>query len=40
LIVYMILFCIFARVRDAALDEFGQDIVGRFLNIACVYVDF
>ena len=30
----------FARLRDAALDELGQSIPGRSLQIACVYGDF
>lgn len=30
----------FARLRDAALDEIGQHIEGRTLQIACVYGDF
>lgn len=30
----------FAKLRDAALDELGQHIVGRTLQIACVYGDF
>lgn len=30
----------FSRLRDAALDELGQRIEGRTLQIACVYGDF
>ena len=30
----------FAKLRDAALNELGQNIVGRTLQIACVYGDF
>jgi len=30
----------FAKLRDAALDELGQQINGRILQIACVYGDF
>ncbi len=30
----------FAKLRDAALDELGQSITGRTLQIACVYGDF
>ncbi|MBL0125672.1 MAG: class I SAM-dependent methyltransferase [Betaproteobacteria bacterium] len=30
----------FSRLRDAALDELGQHIEGRTLQIACVYGDF
>jgi len=30
----------FARLRDAALDEFGAPICGRTLQVACVYGDF
>ncbi len=30
----------FARLRDAALDELGESISGRTLQVACVYGDF
>ena len=30
----------FAKLRDAALNELGQNIVGRTLQVACVYGDF
>ncbi len=30
----------FAKLRDAALDEMGQSVAGRTLQIACVYGDF
>ena len=30
----------FSRLRDAALDELGQQIEGKTLQIACVYGDF
>jgi ubiquinone/menaquinone biosynthesis C-methylase UbiE len=30
----------FARLRDAALDELGESLPGRTLQIACVYGDF
>jgi len=39
-LVNLILWGNFARVRDAALDEFGASICGRTLQIACVYGDF
>jgi SAM-dependent methyltransferase len=39
-IVNLILLGNFARLRDAALDELGQEIDGRILQIACVYGDF
>ena len=35
-----ILFGNLARLRDAALDEIGQSITGRTLEVACVYGDF
>jgi ubiquinone/menaquinone biosynthesis C-methylase UbiE len=39
-LVNLILWGNFARLRDAALDEFGPSISGRTLQIACVYGDF
>jgi len=39
-LVNLILWGNFARLRDAALDEFGASICGRTLQIACVYGDF
>jgi ubiquinone/menaquinone biosynthesis C-methylase UbiE len=39
-LVNLILWGNFARLRDAALREFGQSIGGRTLQIACVYGDF
>ncbi len=30
----------FSKLRDAALDELGQEITGRTLQVACVYGDF
>jgi ubiquinone/menaquinone biosynthesis C-methylase UbiE len=39
-IVNLILLGNFARLRDAALNELGQEIHGRILQIACVYGDF
>ncbi len=38
--VNLILWGNFARLRDAALDEMGQTISGRSLQVACVYGDF
>ena len=39
-IVNSILWGNFARLRDSALDEMGQSISGRTLQVACVYGDF
>jgi len=39
-LVNLILWGNFARLRDAALDEFGAEIRGRTLQVACVYGDF
>jgi ubiquinone/menaquinone biosynthesis C-methylase UbiE len=39
-LVNLILWGNFARLRDAALDEFGERISGRSLQVACVYGDF
>ncbi len=39
-IVNMILFGNMAKLRDAALDEFGRKLEGRTLQVACVYGDF
>jgi ubiquinone/menaquinone biosynthesis C-methylase UbiE len=39
-IVNSILWGNFARLRDSALDEIGQTISGRTLQVACVYGDF
>lgn len=38
--VNLILWGNFARLRNAALDEMGQTISGRTLQVACVYGDF
>jgi len=39
-IVNLILWGNFARLRDLALDELGENISGRTLQVACVYGDF
>ena len=39
-LVNLILWGNFSRLRDAALDELGQTLPGRTLQIACVYGDF
>lgn len=39
-LVNLILWGNFSRLRDAALDEMGQVISGRTLQVACVYGDF
>jgi ubiquinone/menaquinone biosynthesis C-methylase UbiE len=39
-LVNLILWGNFARLRDAALDEMGEVISGRTLQVACVYGDF
>ncbi|MBF0308159.1 MAG: class I SAM-dependent methyltransferase [Magnetococcales bacterium] len=39
-IVNTILWGNFSRLRDAALDELGESISGRTLQVACVYGDF
>lgn len=39
-LVNLILWGNFARLRDAALDEFGPRLQGRNLQVACVYGDF
>jgi ubiquinone/menaquinone biosynthesis C-methylase UbiE len=39
-IVNLILWGNFPRLRDAALEELGSRVVGRTLQIACVYGDF
>lgn len=39
-IVNLILWGNFARLRDSALDELGEVISGRTLQVACVYGDF
>src|SRR6185436_12029465 len=39
-LVNLILWGNFARLRDAALAELGQQIHGRTLQVACVYGDF
>ena len=39
-LVNLILWGNFARLRDAALDELGQHVPGRTLQVACVYGDF
>ena len=39
-IVNLILFGNMARLRDAALGEFGRRLEGRTLQVACVYGDF
>ncbi len=39
-IVNMILWGNFSRLRDMALDEMGENISGRTLQVACVYGDF
>lgn len=39
-LVNVILWGNFAKLRDAALDELGQSLPGRTLQVACVYGDF
>ena len=39
-VVNLILLGNFAKLRDAALDEFGDEIHSRVLQVACVYGDF
>ena len=39
-LVNLILWGIFARLRDAALQELGEVIDGKVLQVACVYGDF
>ena len=39
-LVNLILWGNFAKLRDAALDELGESIPGRTLQVACVYGDF
>ncbi len=39
-LVNAILFGNFARLRDSALDTLGASVVGRTLQVACVYGDF
>jgi ubiquinone/menaquinone biosynthesis C-methylase UbiE len=39
-LVNLILWGNFSRLRDAALDELGQALPGRTLQVACVYGDF
>jgi ubiquinone/menaquinone biosynthesis C-methylase UbiE len=39
-LVNLILWGNFSRLRDAALDELGTGLVGRTLQVACVYGDF
>jgi len=39
-VVNLILLGNFAKLRNAALDEFGEEIRGKALQIACVYGDF
>lgn len=39
-LVNLILWGNFSRLRDAALDEIGQEIGGNNLQVACVYGDF
>jgi len=39
-LVNLILWGNFTRLRDAALDELGQNIPGKTLRVACVYGDF
>jgi ubiquinone/menaquinone biosynthesis C-methylase UbiE len=39
-LVNLILWGNFARLRDAALDELGETLPGRSLQVACVYGDF
>lgn len=39
-LVNLVLFGNLVKLRDAALDELGQEIAGRTLQIACVYGDF
>jgi ubiquinone/menaquinone biosynthesis C-methylase UbiE len=39
-LVNLILWGNFARLRDAALDELGEELTGRTLQVACVYGDF
>lgn len=39
-LVNLILWGNFTRLRDAALNELGQSVAGRTLQVACVYGDF
>jgi ubiquinone/menaquinone biosynthesis C-methylase UbiE len=39
-LVNLILWGNFGRLRDAALDEMGDEVAGRTLQVACVYGDF
>lgn len=39
-LVNLILWGNFAKLRDAALDELGEQLPGRSLQVACVYGDF
>lgn len=39
-LVNLILWGNFAKLRDAALDELGESLPGRTLQVACVYGDF
>jgi len=39
-VVNLILLGNFAKLRNAALDEFGEEIRGKVLQVACVYGDF
>jgi ubiquinone/menaquinone biosynthesis C-methylase UbiE len=39
-LVNLILFGNFARLRDAALDELGEEVPGKTLQVACVYGNF
>jgi len=39
-LVNLILFGNFARLRDTALDEIGENVDGKALQVACVYGDF
>ena len=39
-LVNLILWGNFAKLRDAALQEMGEEINGRVLQVACVYGDF
>ena len=39
-LVNLILWCNFARLRDAALAELGATVRGNVLQVACVYGDF
>jgi len=39
-VVNLILLGNFAKLRNAALDEFGEEIHGKVLQVACVYGDF